>query len=405
MRKYFILLLTTLCILGAETNNKNYVLLISFDGFRDDYISWYDTPNFDQLIANGAKASGLRPVYVSKTFPNHYAIATGMYAENHGLISNEFYDQNRDESYCLCKPETVVDPSWYGGEPIWVTAEKQGVKTASYYWVGSATPIAGVLPSITKTYDESVPFEARVDSVAKWFSLPDDDKPSFISLYFHEPDATGHTYGPESDETSTKVRELDNLLGYILEKMQGTPIYEKLNIIIVSDHGMASTGPDKTIDLSDVTELSYMTQEGYGPYSFFYGDSKNNNKAVRALKKSPLIQAFLKNNIPAKWHYKKNSRIKDILVVADEGYTILKNENPDPEKVSLGNHGFDNYLRSMEGVFIASGPSFKKNYQRGTLDNIHIYPLLAEILEIRPSKNIDGKLSKASDLLQAPKKK
>ncbi|MEE3196351.1 MAG: ectonucleotide pyrophosphatase/phosphodiesterase, partial [Candidatus Neomarinimicrobiota bacterium] len=173
-----------------------YVLLVSMDGFRSDYLEIADTPNFDKMSKNGVKAEGLKPVFISKTFPNHYSIATGMYAESHGLIANSFFASDINKYYSIRDRESVENGDFYGGEPIWVTAERQGMNTASYFWVGTEASIAGVHPSIWKRYDQKVPFDDRIDSVMTWFSLPMSNRPRLVMLYFHEPDWTGHKYGP-----------------------------------------------------------------------------------------------------------------------------------------------------------------------------------------------------------------
>lgn len=400
MKRLFIFLLTISFILGEKP--ENYVLLISFDGFREDYLAWYDTPNFDILAENGSKVDGLKPVFITKTFPNHYSIATGMYPENHGIIANKFYDESRGETYCYCNPETVRGHEWYGGEPIWVTAENQGVKTASYYWVGSTAPVGGVYPGITKWYNESVPFEDRVDSVAAWFSLPEETRPGLILLYFHEPDMTGHNFGPRSPETELKVKEIDALLGYIMDRMKNTPVWPALNMVVVSDHGMVATDSTRTVDYSKIKKLKKLTQEGTGAASSFYGGSKRmNRRLVRKMNGHPHADVYLKKNIPEKWHYRDNTRIKDILVVPEEGWSVLSVKNPKPGKISQGSHGYDNDLWSMHGIMIASGPAFKKGYARDPMENIHIYPLLAEILGLKPSSEIDGRLEEAADLLES----
>lgn len=327
-----------------------------------------------------------------------------MYAENHGIIANEFYDPEFKDTYCLCKPEAVNDPRWYSGEPIWVTAEKQGVKTASFYWVGSTTPVGGVLPGITKQYVESVPFETRVDSVAAWFSLPEEERPHLVLLYFHEPDATGHDYGPDSEETGRMVSRLDSLFSTIVGKMNSTPVADKLNIIVVSDHGMAETSHKRTIDYSKEPGLEGFIQEGTGPTAFFYGKDEKIEEARDLLDGSIHAKAYLKNDIPVRWHYKNNNRIKDILVVAEEGWSILNTKDPDTSSVSSGTHGFDNALWSMHGIFLGSGPAFKKGYRKGPVENIHIYPLIAKILGLTPAPGIDGNLSKVEELLSKQKK-
>ncbi|MCH7611976.1 MAG: alkaline phosphatase family protein [Candidatus Marinimicrobia bacterium] len=404
MKKYFHLILITL--LFGNTPKDSYVLLISFDGFRADYLDWYDTPNFDRLAEQGVKADGMKPVFVSKTFPNHYSIATGMYIENHGLIGNYFYDEKLDEYFTLSDRSKVEDARFYGGEPIWVTAEKQGVKSASYFWAGSAAAVGGVRPGIWKEYDHDFPFPARIDSVAKWFSLPEEKRPHLIMLYFHEPDATGHRYGPESPETEAMVDSMDVIMGKIMSAMELLDIYPKLNIIVVSDHGMVAISPERTINLSDYVNLSGIEQEGSGPFSMLYGKKKRKlNRIVKKLKSAPHMSVYKKKEIPDRYHFKNHYRIKDVLMVADEGWYILDKKYFGADKWSLkflkgGTHGYDNELRSMHAIFLADGPAFKDGYKRPTFENIHVYPLITEILGLTSYEMIDGRLEEVQDLLK-----
>ena len=404
MKKYLHLFLLT--FLFSNTPNDSYVLLISFDGFRADYLDWYNTPNFDRLAQQGIKADGLKPVFVSKTFPNHYSIATGLHIENHGLIGNHFYDEKLDEFYTLSDRSKVEDARFYGGEPIWVTAEKQGVKTASYFWVGTEAPIGGAQSSIWKKYDHDFPFNARVDSVAKWFSLPEEKRPHLIMLYFHEPDGTGHRYGPKSPETEAMIDSMDAIMGKIMTAMESLDIYPKLNIIVIADHGMAAISPERAIDLTDYVDLKGITQESSGPYAFLYSkEQRKLDHIVSKLKSIPHLSVYKKDEIPDRYHFKNHYRIKDILLVADEGWYILDKKYYGADKLSLkflqgGTHGYDNELRSMHALFIADGPAFKDGYSRASLENIHIYPLIAEILGIKPYEKIDGKLEEVRDLLK-----
>ena len=194
---------------------KEYVLLVSFDGFRYDYSDIVSTPNFDKVEKKGIKAVSLEPIFPTLTFPNHYSIATGCYADKHRIISNTFYSKALDRVYSMYDRSTVSDSAFYGSEPIWLTAERNGLKTASYFWVGSEA--MGKTPSIYKNYDSSVPFTARIDSVISWFSLPEDKRPELALLYFNEPDHTGHMFGPESVEVRDMVLQSDFILGYLLE--------------------------------------------------------------------------------------------------------------------------------------------------------------------------------------------
>ena len=369
-------------------------------------MDWYDTPNFDAFGKEGISTNGMQPVFVTKTFPNHYSIATGMYIENHGLIDNYFYDPRLNETYKLSDRTKVEDPRFYGGEPIWVTAEKQGVKSASMFWVGSAAPVAGVRPSIWKKYDHHMPFYARIDSVASWFSLPEDRRPHLVTLYFHEPDETGHNYGVRAPETKAMVESLDALFGVIISTMQTLNIYDNLNILVVSDHGMADISPDRVIRLSDYVDLSGITQERSGPFSFLYNMSKRRTKKiVEKLNKVPHLTAYLKKDIPERYHYKNHYRIKQILLVADEGWSIPDEKRIDDprymENMAVGaTHGYDNRLRSMQAIFLADGPAFKDGYYRESLKNIQVYPIITEILGIIPNPEADGKIEDVKDLFR-----
>ena len=226
------------------------------DGFRYDYLDKANTPNFDKLVNTGASAKALIPVFTSKTFPNHYSIATGMYAENHGLIANTFFANDLNKQYSIRDRNAVENGAFYGGEPIWVTAESQNVISASYFWVGSEAVIKGQQPTYWKKYNQKVSFESRIDSVISWYSKPVQSRPRLILLYFHEPDWTGHEYGPNSNETISQIENMDNVFGNLISKISKLSIYNNLNIIIVSDHGMTDVKPDRTIDLSLVTDLS-----------------------------------------------------------------------------------------------------------------------------------------------------
>ena len=389
-----------LTLLSANKNDQ-YVLLISFDGFRADYIDWYDTPNFDQIKLNGVKAKSLKPVFPTKTFPNHYSIATGMYVENHGLIGNQFFDKKLNEFYQTKDREKVEDKRFYGGEPIWSTAEKQGLKTASYFWVGSEAQAGGHYPSIWKKYDQKQSFDARNDSVIKWFEKTIKNRPRLVMLYFHEPDNTGQKYGPRSKENKLMVESVDRTIGNILNKLKTLTIYKKLNVILVSDHGMTEIDKTKKIVLSKYIDTKKIKMEGSGAYTLLYSDENNEiEKSYLKLKQLSNIDVYKKENIPDKWRFKRHHRIKDILIVAKEGWTILKdNLEGSYYFYSKAAHGYDNDLQSMQAIFFAQGPAFKKDYTISSINNIDIYPLIAHILNIKSYHEIDGKLENVINLL------
>ena len=368
------------------------------DGFRADYLEKTHTPNFDKMAKNGIRSDGLIPVFISKTFPNHYSIATGMYAENHGLIANSFFASDLGEYYSIRDRKSVEKADFYGGEPIWVTAEKQGLKTASYFWVGTEAAVSGIHPSIWKRYDQKVPFDDRIDSVMTWFSLPKPNRPRLIMLYFHEPDWTGHEYGPNSAQTIEQIQKMDGIMGTILKKAGNLTIADKLNVLVVSDHGMTEVNPEQVIDLSVYTDLSGVATVGAGPIVFLSADSsKRLTPIYNDLQQLPNAQVYWKRDIPDRWHYRAHERIPEVLIVAEEGWTLMPmGHGPGMPR---GTHGYDNDLSSMQAIFVADGPAFKSGYSRKVFENIHIYPLLAHILDLEPYAEIDGDLNVVKDLL------
>jgi len=220
-----------------------YLLLVSFGGFRADYFDLYDTPTFDRVIERGVWAEGLVPPYPSQTSPSHYTIASGLWPENHGLVADQFHDPIRDDDYDYREPEDVSDGSWYSGEPIWSTAENQGMVAASYSWVGSEAEIAGARPTYWYPHDRSVSGETRVDRVIEWLSLPDDQRPHVITLYVPDVGAAGRDFGPLSAEVAGAVARVDAYLDRLIRGISTLPHGEQVNLVLVSDHGVADASP------------------------------------------------------------------------------------------------------------------------------------------------------------------
>ena len=368
------------------SRDGNYVLMVSFDGFRYDYTSLAETPNFDKLAARGVKADGLIPVFPSLTFPNHYSIATGAYAGTHNITGNSFYDKKYGKKYSLYDRNTVRDPKFYKAEPIWVTAERQGVQSASYYWVGTEAPIKGHSPSIFKYYDGSVAFKTRIDSVISWFQLQ--QKPRLIMLYFSEPDHTGHDVGVSHPDILTSVVAMDSLLGYLMESLEKLEIYDKLNIFVVSDHGMVDVSNKRMIILDDyISHMDDIVINGKG--SHVQLDFKNNQNGykgafMKELKEIPHCQSWTKDEIPDRFHF-VNGNTGNYLLLADEGWFISTKSDIDEGPFTLGGmHGYDPGLPSMHGIFYAVGANLREGIQIPAFENIHIYPLICKILDISP---------------------
>jgi len=246
MRQLFLALATLMAVgcRAPDRPNQETLILISIDGFRPDYLEWYDAPNLSALAREGVSApDGMLPVFPSKTFPNHYSIVTGLYPSSSGMLSNTMYDEESDSWFRMRDRSAVEDPVWWGGEPIWVTAEKQGRVSATYFWVGSEAPIQGIQPTFWYRFDGSVPGKERVDQALAWLDLPLQERPTFITLYFEDVDSIGHRFGPESQEVEEAVARMDGLIGRLLVGLRERTLLDSVNLMIVSDHGMAEIDP------------------------------------------------------------------------------------------------------------------------------------------------------------------
>ena len=367
---------------------KNYVLLVSLDAFRWDYSKIYHTPNLNKMATEGVKADRMFSSFPTVTFPNHYSIATGLYPDHHGLINNSFPAPDLGLFYRMGDRSAVENPDFYGGEPIWVTAEKQGARSASFFWVGSEAPVGGMHPTYWKKYDESVTFEARIDTVIKWLGYPPEKRPELVTLYFNEPDETSHKYGPVSSQTGKMVGRVDSLMGVLRMKLSALPEAKKINLIILSDHGMSAVSPSRYVSIKSlVPDRMIASIAGGNPVYLINPAIGKKDSVLLLLNKSKGLKAWSKSQLPAKWHYGTNPRIPEIVVVADSSWSI--GTKPDGSSLRGGAHGYDNSNPDMFSIFYAAGPSFKKNYSFRELNNVDVYNLICRILKLTPAKN-DG---------------
>jgi len=367
---------------------KNYVVLVSLDAFRWDYNKLYHTPNLNKLAKEGVKADRMFASFPTNTFPNHYSIATGLYPDHHGLINNSFPAPDLGLFFRMGDRTAVENPDFYGGEPVWVTAEKQNVRAASFFWVGSEAPVGGIQPTYWKKYNGSVTYEARIDTVIKWLGYPPNKRPELITLYFDEPDATSHDFGPDSPETGKVVEQLDSLMGVLRAKLSTLPDAKKINLIILSDHGLASVSADRYINLRDLVPNRMIASISGGNPVYLINPSEGKRDSVLyLLNLSKGLKAWKKSDVPAKWHYGTNPRIPEIVVVADSSWSI--GTRSDASSIVGGAHGYDNYNSDLFSIFYAAGPAFKKGYRLKELDNVDVYNLICKILDIKPAEN-DG---------------
>lgn len=383
-----------------------YVVLVSFDAFRHDYIDRFHPAAFEEIAARGVGASALIPSFPSKTFPNHYTLVTGLYPGHHGIVGNAFYDPARHEWYRLNDQKAVRDSSWYGGEPIWVTAERNGVKSGVYFWPGSEAAIQGVRPSYLVPYDGTVPNASRVNRVIGWLRKPASDRPHLVLLYFSEVDDTTHRYGPNSSRTAVVVASVDRTVRQLLDSIAALPFADSVNVVLVSDHGMAQIFAEQIIPVTDLlarggVDTTRLEISDNGPtMSIWFGGDSARMRGAYAVLSAGLVHAhvFARRETPARWRLRDNPRAGDLLLVADEGY-ILQRRGSD-RAPSAGAHGYDPALPDMQGIFLAAGPNVKPLGTIPAFENVHVYPFLAALLRLDRVPVVDGDLRTLSNALK-----
>ncbi|XP_076802715.1 ectonucleotide pyrophosphatase/phosphodiesterase family member 5-like [Clavelina lepadiformis] len=400
-----VITLLVCCLLFCHCQKTPKVLLISFDGFRWNYLNRIDTPNFDKLIKSGVKAKWLQDVFVSQTFPNHYTLATGLYEENHGIVANKFYDPKLNEFFSYHVKADVTSSKFWGGEPIWVTNQIQGRTSGVFFWVGSEAPIKGIFPTVYKNYNKTFPWKQRVDTVVEWLA----NKPvgqsnqllniTLALLYFPQPDIDGHKYGPESPEVTEMIGQCDSITGYLLDKLSENNLYEDVNIIITSDHGMASLDKKRTVALLpyiNITKvdhiINYYTGAAIWPKKG-YLDSVYED----LLKIGPYASVWKREDIPAHFHYNNNNRIPPVLVAVKDKWLLLNNTSD--ELPMRGDHGYSNSLMDMHPFFIAHGPAFKEGLVSEPFSSVNVYELICHILGLKPAPN-NGSIERVKHLLR-----
>jgi predicted AlkP superfamily pyrophosphatase or phosphodiesterase len=388
------------------TTERPYLILISCDGYRWDYTQRYRPPNITRFAEEGVQAYSMIPSFPSKTFPNHYAIATGLTPEHNGLVNNSFYDPAKDEEYRIFKREVVEDGSWYKGTPLWVLAEQHGLKAASYFFVGSEADIQGVRPSYYYRYDGSVPNTERVQQVLDWLKLPEAERPHMITLYFSDMDNIGHRQGPSNEKAIKKALfKLDEALGQLFSgvKQSGLPV----NIIMVSDHGMVDVSPERLLNIDRFEQGDQYRIVNNGALAHVYLESGTDSLAtlrfLRAQAKGRPITVYPLADFP---HYydKDNPRLGQFILYPDYRYYLSDSRRIAKVKSGAfsqgGEHGFNPEFPEMHTIFYANGPAFRSGLAIPSFRNVHVYPLACRILGLPVPAGIDGRVEVLEGVLK-----
>ncbi len=391
-KPHIVLLLALLLALPAAA--RRYTVVVSLDGYRWDYPQWYDTPFIDRMAQEGVKA-GLIPSFPSKTFPNHYTLATGLYPDHHGIIANEFFDPDDGIYWRISDPKVNRIAKYYGGEPIWNTAERQGKRVAVFYWPGSDVPVDGRHATIWHDYNKKplLTLQERMDGIVSQLAKKEKERPDLVMAYLEQPDSHGHTFGPQAKETRQAVEEVDTLLSNLYRRLGELPIKDSINFIVLSDHGMAFVPAEHNIDPNTYLKPHWVRSvSGYLP-CIVYAKPGYADSCYQALKQMPHMQVWRKSEIPDYLHFGTNDRIGDIVVSPDLGYAAYNNK-----WIDGGTHGYDPNYTDMHAVFRAVGPSFR-HVELRHFENVCIYPLLCRILGIQPAP-CDGSLDEVSIMLR-----
>jgi predicted AlkP superfamily pyrophosphatase or phosphodiesterase len=386
--------LVALLVAACSSAPQPIVILVSLDGWRYDYIERADVPAIKALAEDGVRSEGLIPSFPSKTFPNHYTIVTGLRPETHGIVANTMDDPSIGPERFTMSSATAKDSRWWGGEPLWVTAEKQGQAAASMFWPGSEVEIDGVRPSYWKPYEDAFPNRERVNQVLDWLRLPEAERPTFITLYFSLVDTVGHRAGPESQAVLEACTTLDHEIAALVSGVRELGLDDRVHYVLVSDHGMAQLARDRVVVLDDYIDMAQVQTIDGSPIiglSPRPGSSITIDEIVAALKdKHPQMAIYRRDETPEHLHYRNNPRIPPVLALAGDGWTIAQRGQVDgwaADRVFGGAHGYDTSFKSMQGLLIASGPSFKTGAVIPPLDNVHLYEMMARVLGLTPAAN------------------
>ncbi|MDR3508382.1 MAG: ectonucleotide pyrophosphatase/phosphodiesterase [Caulobacteraceae bacterium] len=367
------------------------LILFSIDGIRWDYLNRGVSPTLSALAAGGVRAERMLPSYPSITFPNHYTLVTGLYPDHHGIVANTFQDPAAPGGVFHMSSK---DEAWWDeGTPLWVSAERQGLPTATEFWPGSESAIHGVRPSHWEPFNQGKRADQRVDSLLAWLDLPAERKPRFLSLYFDAVDTAGHFHGPDSEAVNTAVAATDTAIGHLIEGLKARGI--AANLIVVSDHGMAAVAPDHTVWLDDVVDPAAVHVVFADAVSGVDIPETAAGHVAEAKLLAPHehMTCWDKAKVPARLHYGTNPRVPDVVCMGEVGWLIETRAEQARRHFHLqGEHGYDNTAPEMGALFIANGPAFKAGTVIPPFPNVDVYPLMAKVLGVKAERN-DGDLA------------
>lgn len=399
-RAFLLVWIAFFAVLPARAASPSIVILISLDGWRWDYFDRADIPNLKALAAKGVRSQGLIPSFPSVTFPNHYTLVTGLVPDHHGIVANAMYDRTIGPDKFTMSSETAKDPAWWGGEPIWQTVIRNGGKSAAMFWPGSEA----IKPTYWRAFDDDVSNEDRVTQVLDWLRLPEDQRPSFNTLYFSEVDHAGHDFGPDSPELLQAARHVDQAIGQLVRGVDALGLTARTSVVVVSDHGMVPLSTERIIYLDDYLQPDEIEVVEWSPNVEINPRTTTSADVIyqKLHNKHPALAVYRRAELPKWLNFGTNRRISAVVGIAELGWVVTthtaeEERIADGRKFKGGAHGYDPRYRELHGLFIASGPALRRGVTVPEFKNIHVYNFLCRLLNIRPAPN-DGDFSEVADL-------
>lgn len=383
---------------SARTAAQPVTVLVGIDGFRADYIDRGLTPRIARLAKTGASGP-MRPSFPTKTFPNHFAIVTGKRPDRNGIVGNSMIDPRRPGvMFSLGNATQALDPFWWSeAEPVWIAAERAGLRTATMFWPGSELAYGYLRPRDWMRFDQNIGNVQRVNTLLDWLRRPAAIRPQFATIYFDTVDTAGHRFGPDSAEVNAALAEVDARIGELVDGAAAMRV--PLNLVIVADHGMRATDESRVIQLDTLIDrASYIAVET-GPYAAIEPVTGTDDRVAAALLvPHDHMTCTRKENLPERLHYGRNPRVAAIICIAENGWTILA--GPSAYPVKGGAHGYDNADPEMLSLFVASGPAFSRGATLPVFDNVAVAALLRAVLGLPVDADADGKLDDVKPALR-----
>ncbi|CAN7938213.1 unnamed protein product [Ixodes hexagonus] len=407
---YRVLLLVIVANLGGlcgaktlTTGRTPRVILILVDGVRWDYLDEPELSGFTALARDGVKAQYVVPIMPANSYPNWYSIVTGLYGESHGFVHNYMYDERYDDHFEIGSTPNSSHPHWWNhAEPIWVTAEKSGLRTAMYWWDGCQVEIFGVKPTFCLPYKEYDAWDTvnndTKQALSTVLSQFRDNKLNFALIYYEAVDAKGHNGGPDSAERRKALRDADDVIKHLLDDIHRREMQDEVSVVVVSDHGMADTSERMVTQINiepllDKDDL-HISLIG-GSFSMLRPYPDKIEKVYYDLKKANIkgLNVYKRQGLPDRFHLKHTYLTQPIVLTADPGYYITMINSSDEKEptssfIGKGNHGYDPFqAKDMRAIFLASGPGLKKGFLNEGVNMVDHYNVLCRLLGIAPRSN------------------